>query len=200
MRTFSYVSIDIETLGLNPSACDMIEFGAVLETITCGPTQLSAPKLGDLPSFQCYFTKPDNIYSGEPYAMWLNSAILKRIADREKGHQYIPASRLDEVFAKWLESKGIEGKVTVAGKNFQGFDMKFLERVGFGSKIKMHHRTLDPGSMFFDPAIHDALPSLKECLELCKVQKEVSHTAVEDAMDVVRCIRHRLNVQATYVS
>jgi hypothetical protein len=192
MRTVSYVSIDIETLGLNPCTCDVIEFGAVLETMVFDSAgDPSGAKLGDLPTFHCYLTKPNNVYMGEPYAMWMNAKILKRIADREKGYTYMPGDMLDEVFAEWLEEQKMTGKIVVAGKNFQAFDMRFLERLGFGSKVKIHHRGLDPGSMFFNPVIHDVPPGLNDCLALCKVQKEVAHTAVEDALDVIRCIRHR---------
>ncbi len=194
MRTVSYVSIDIETLGLDPIYCDVIEFGAVLETMVCDERGASAVKLGDLPSFHCYLTKPNNVYRGEPYAMWMNANILKRIADREPGHQYIPGDMLDEVFAEWLAEHDMKGKIVIAGKNFQAFDMRFLQYLGFGSKFKIHHRGIDPGSMFFDPLTQDVPPSLADCLKLCKVQKEVAHTAVEDALDVIRCIRHRLNV------
>lgn len=195
-----YVSIDIETLGLDPLTCDTIEVGAVLDTIT-DPWNL--PDIKELPRFQCYITKPNNIYQGEPYAMWMNAKILKRIADREEGFNYIPGDMLDEVFAEWLtdiwkhEHYPIidpkpDRKVVMAGKNFASFDLPFLKRLGFGKSFKIHHRSLDPGSMYFDINKDEVPPDLTMCLHRAGIVKEVTHDAVEDALDVVRCVRHKL--------
>jgi len=191
-----YVSIDIETLGLNPNTCDTIEFGAVLDTVDVD----YVPPLERLPRFHCYLTKPNNVYQGEPYAMWMNASILKRIADREEGFSYVPGDLLDEVFAEWLDDHMVyedalrkpKQKIVVAGKNFQAFDMRFLRRLGFGNRTRIHHRTLDPGSMFFDVKKDKVPPGLADCLERAGITKEVSHNAVEDAIDVIRCIRYRI--------
>jgi oligoribonuclease (3'-5' exoribonuclease) len=180
-----YASIDIETLGLDPDYCDVIEFGCVLEDTT------ELKTLDKLPSFHCYLTKPRDRYQGEVYAMWMHSksGIFERIAKRTEGYSYIPHDLLDEVFAEWLQDQGVEDKLVVAGKNFQAFDMRFLRRLGFGVKTQIHHRVLDPGSMYFDPRKDDVPPGLEECLKRAGIEKTVDHTAVEDAVDVVRCIR-----------
>jgi len=185
-----YVSIDIETLGLDPTCCDIVEFGAVID-------DFESP-LKDLPTFHCYLTKPRNIYKGDVYAMFMHSksSIFERIAKREPGYSYIPEDLLDEVFAEWLQEQGYgeKDKIVVAGKNFSGFDLPFLKTIGFGTKTRLHHRVIDPGSMFFDPRIDEVPPGLEDCLKRAGIEKTVDHTAVEDAMDVIRCVRYKFNV------
>lgn len=182
-----YVSIDIETLGLNPHTCDVIEFGAVID-------DFKTP-IEKLPTFHCYLTKPGNIYKGEVYAMYMHSktGIFERIAKREEGFYYIPDDLLDGLFADWLyceeEAFKEDEKIVVAGKNFSAFDLPFLKMLGFGTKTRLHHRTLDPGSMWFDPLTDETPPGLEECLKRAGIEKTVEHTAVEDAIDVIKCIR-----------
>ena len=180
-----YVSIDIETLGLKPNQCDIIEFGAVIDDFVS--------PIEELPRFHCYLTKPGDIYKGEVYAMFMHSktGIFERIAKREEGFNYIPDDLLDEVFYEWLQDEGFEPneKAIVAGKNFSAFDLPFLKTIGFGTKTRLHHRTLDPGSMWVDVVKDNNPPGLEECLKRAGIEKTVEHTAVEDAIDVIKCIR-----------
>lgn len=179
---WKYVSIDTETLGLDADYCDILEVGAVLD-------DLETP-LDQLPRFQTYVTKDDNRYRGEIYAMMMNAAIIERIAKRTPGFNYMPADCVDEAFAGWLKSHGIE-KAVVAGKNFAGFDQKFLQKIGFGQTTKFYHRILDPGSMFYNPLTDAVPPDLVECLRRAGIIKKIAHGAVEDALDVISCIRYK---------
>jgi len=180
-----YVSIDIETLGLDPDYCDTIEFGAVFD-------DLVSP-IEKLPHFHCYITRPQNKYRGEAYAMAMHSKILFRIANRDHGFSYTPYDLLDEVFASWLKDQGFgeDEKIIVAGKNFASFDLNFLKKIGFGNKVNYSHRFLDPGSMFVT-SYDNAPPSLKDCLMRAGINKEIDHTALADAVDVIKCIRYKL--------
>ncbi len=182
-----YASIDIETLGLS-DMCDMVEFGLVLD-------DLKSP-IKDLPRYHSYVTLPKGrtLWMGEPYAMAMHSIILMRIAKHEDGYSYTPADLLDDSVGDFLKKSGVTGKLVVGGKNFQGFDMKFLSKVGFGSSFKMSHRELNPGSMFFDPKIDKEPPSLETCLKRAGIEKSVEHTAVADAIDVIRCIRYKYGI------
>ena len=177
-----YVSIDIETLGLYPDSCDVIEFGAVID-------DLETP-LDKLPRFHSYVTRPDNLYKGDAYAMSMHPVILRRIATREAGYTYTPWDLLSEVFDRWLDEQNMHDKIVVAGKNFMGFDMRFLRRLNFGKQVKISHRALDPGSMFFDPKIDKVPPSTDECYKRAGMDIPVAHTAVEDALGVVQLIRY----------
>ena len=201
-RKVRYVSIDIETLGLNIQKCDVIEFGAVIETMEVSDGGvLFVDPLDQLPTFQCYFTKDDDLYVGEPYAMWMNQEILKRIADRRTGYTYMPIDMLDECFADWLHEHDmvLEDRVVIAGKNVQGFDLPFLCRHGFGRKFRMDHKVIDPGTLFFDPKLDNVPPSLGTCLSRSGFGPTVKHAAVEDSLDVIRCMRYKLlNNHANY--
>lgn len=176
------VSIDIETLGLDEEYCDTIEFGAILD-------DLKTP-LDQLPRFQTYLTKEDNRYRGEIYAMMMNAKIIERIALRTPGFTYMPTDCLDESFSDWLKSHGVE-KAVIVGKNFAGFDLKFLQKIGFGKTTKFFRRILDPGSMFYNPFIDAVPPDLKECLRRAGINKEIAHGAIEDALDVLQCVRYK---------
>ena len=125
--------------------------------------------------------------------MGMHSKILSRIANRDHGFTYTPYDLLDEVFASWLKTQGFESeeKIVIAGKNFAAFDLLFLKRIWFGNKVKYSHRFLDPGSMFVT-ASDNQPPSLKECLFRSGLDKEIDHTALADAVDVIKCIRYKL--------
>lgn len=211
-----YVSIDIETLGLDPDYCDIIEFGAVIDNKQKLP-------LDKLPRFHAYILPPKRVvngkraffYQGQPYAMQMHQKILERIAKREAGYRYLEPKMLGFYFAKFLEHEGdYEMKwevrstgtgedefehflekpkdVVIAGKNFAGFDMRFLRRLPrFETLINIRHRQFDPANLYFDPAKDDLPPGLDECLKRAGMEKAVAHTAVEDAIDVIKVLRHK---------
>lgn len=83
-------------------------------------------------------------------------------------------------------------KLTFAGKNVGTFDLAILDaNVGF-YQIPRRHRIIDPGSMLL--ALEDEkIPDLAECCRRTGVDDNVTHTAVEDALKVVRVIRAHLN-------
>jgi DNA polymerase III epsilon subunit-like protein len=81
------------------------------------------------------------------------------------------------------------GKITVTGKNVGSFDSRFLERLKGWNSGLFHHRILDPGSLYFQPLVDDALPSLDECAKRAGLGKPVTHNALEDAQLVVEIVR-----------
>lgn len=193
-----YVSIDIETLGLEPKTCDMIEFGAVID-------DLKSP-VESLHRFHVYVLPPNRfnrrqVYQGEPFAMAMHAEKLMRIAKLEKGYEYIEPPELGDRFMAWLGSHGydVQGEekdehvsIDVAGKNFSGFDANFLNRwERWRHRIRCHHRVTDPGSMYFNPRSDPRPPSLEQCLDRAGIHKTVSHDAVGDAIDVIRVLRHK---------
>ena len=140
----------------------------------------------------------------------MHSKILKRIATREIGFNYFTPETFYDQFQKFLidnkvnEDKHVfdeQGKtcikdVLVAGKNFAGFDLKFLEMLpNFGRAFKFFHRFIDPMMLYFDPLTMKTPPSLDVCLKLAGIEKEVQHTAVEDAIDVIKCLRFKWNIK-----
>lgn len=77
-----------------------------------------------------------------------------------------------------------------AGKNFVTFDQKFLERLPRWKQVfKIRSRVLDPGILFVDWKNDESIPSLQTCKERAGVTGIVTHNALEDAIDVVLCLR-----------
>jgi DNA polymerase III epsilon subunit-like protein len=61
----------------------------------------------------------------------------------------------------------------------------------FKQCLALHHRTLDPAmlyTLYTDPEP----PSMKTCMERAGFEGEVAHTALEDALMVIRLLRHKL--------
>lgn len=188
-----YISIDIETLGLDYNWCDIVEFGAVLD-------DLSNPKpLEELPKFHTFIFKEK--YKGEPFAMAMHSEILKKISKKEEGFYYTYPTKLGSNFKKFLLKNGYQEKdkdpqkrisINVAGKNFMGFDDHFItNQTDFKNHITIRSRVLDPAILYFDKN-DETLPSLSLCLERAEIKKQVSHTSIEDALDVIKLLRKKL--------
>jgi len=184
-----YVSIDIETTGLDPEKHDLIEFGAVVD-------DLMHPEIPveELPTFHCYNVKDD--YVGSPFALLMHPEIFRRIAMKPEGFRYCYNGKMGKMFYDFLKDHKLytdeHGKIYIncAGKNFASFDLQFLKRQTDieSSKIKLRHRSIDPGSMLLRPT-DDTIPGTEECLTRCKLEPVVAHTAVEDAIAVIRMIR-----------
>ncbi len=212
-----YLSIDLETTGLDPDRCDVIEFAAVLDD-----TMKPEVPIDQLPSFRALLVQ--DIYKGEPYALAMHKELLNEVCGRgafassarsELAHdggvitnggtavsyQLRPFDLFSE-FEHWLVNVGmlklqdiprirLDGKqprILVAGKNFAGFDLRFLRRMAGNWDRLFSHRVLDPAMMFIR-ADDEKPPSLEQCLGRAGFSDGVTHTALNDARDVVRCIR-----------
>ena len=184
-----YVSIDLETTGLNHERCQILEVGAIYDD--------GFKFVDDLPIFHKYIYDPDGWYCGEPFGLALNQKILKRLSSISavdiQNKVCIRADELATEFRNWLlNACGWDGKtcLTPAGKNFASFDANFLNRVpGWKEKIKLNHRVIDPAMLWWNPLEDDKLPGSQECMDRAGIKGTVAHTAVEDAEMVVRMIR-----------
>jgi DNA polymerase III epsilon subunit-like protein len=183
-----YVSIDLETTGLNPEYCQILEFGAVIDDWHLPVEQL--------PRFHRYI-KPSQEYDGQlfvcgqPYALALNAEILKRLASNDSSLPIIAEGGLGQQFADWLINRELDPKhVNAAGKNFANFDAQFLYRCpGFSEHINFQHRSIDPAILFWRPDVDTALPDTKTCLTRANLEGRVAHTAVEDCISLIQLIR-----------
>jgi hypothetical protein len=244
-----YVSIDIETTGLNHETCQTLEVGAVID-------DWKTP-IDQLPRFRRVLVY--DTVSGNPYAMALNAALLKFMANAPKdppqpAHEAVatwaekcaitrpldsavltlaidnqpinwwnipnkllvgglqPAIReslidlaanppgtscfcqpceLAFLFRSWIVMNGLDPlSLQAAGKNFASFDMQFLYWLpNFTEAVRFRHRVLDPAILFWRPLEDDRLPDSKTCYERAGIGSKVAHTAVEDALAVVRLVR-----------
>lgn len=188
-ETIKLVSIDCEMTGLDSERCELIEFGAVLDD-----TKVMAP-LQSLPRFHCYFHQ--DFLVGEPFALSMHAEILRRIAHREKGYTYLSPMKFGNAFKQFLIANGYETDrdrvtINVAGKNYGMFDHRFLsKKTDLEKHVKVRSRIIDPAILFYENG-DEALPGMEECLRRAGLPCEVSHNAVDDALQVVQLVRYRL--------
>jgi len=190
-----YISIDLETTGLDPVNNNIIEFGAVLDDLK------ELKPLEELPRFHAYICMDE--YKGQPYALSMHPTIFRRIAKKEEGYNYLYPNTLGKAFLTFLLAHGYEEEVrkgrkiprtviNVAGKNFGTFDLPFLKhQTNFSSSVKIRSRILDPGILCLEKE-DEVIPDLGECLKRVGVDKEVAHNTIDDALDVVMVIRDKL--------
>lgn len=175
-----YISIDIETAGLDPKSDVLLEIGAVAMD---GPTELGSIRI----------LLPRDRYNVTPFIMKMHAKLFEDLhaALGTLGKDMVCYCHGDEgaVFAEWCRSLGWGGKILVAGKNFFAFDYLWLK--GLRGFPQVSARYLDPGSMYLRAG--DTMPpSLAECCERAGVELIDHHSAVADARTVARLISKRL--------
>lgn len=165
-----YVSVDIETTGLDINQDQILEIGAVYDN--------GIDNVQDLPHFRCIY-KLDRI-TGSPYALSMHSELLKEIANTKNKIEPM------KDFHTWLDTLG-EKRMSIAGKNAANFDLPFLIRHGFS--FPYCHRIIDVGSMYITD--FGFIPSLDEINQFIEY-KPVTHRALDDAINVVIAIRKKI--------
>lgn len=176
-----YVSIDIETTGIDHKNCQIIEFAAVVDDLK------NQKPLEELPKFHSYVKH--KLYTGEPYALAMHAEIFKKLSKQENA--CLPEELLPNFFEfliKKAEYK-VPVEINVAGKNFANFDKRFLELLPNKDIVKFKHRTIDPSILYLDVENDFELPGTSECLSRAGLDNTVKHTALEDALAVVNLLR-----------
>ena len=193
-----YVSLDLETTGIDPEKHQILELGAILEDTN------NLLSFEDIPKFNCIIEREEIV--GHPIALRMNKRIIDILADyaNAKGedralmaikHNIIKEKHLVWSFFSWLDPFCQDSIINVAGKNYSSFDAKFLDKVqGWKEAKTFERRILDPSSLFLDWKKDLRLPSLDECLSRAGIQKTVSHNATEDAWDVVQVLRKKYDL------
>ena len=219
-----YISIDIETTGLDPDFNQILSIGAVIED-TLNPLPFE-----ELPKFHAVI-KRESVY-GSIFALNLNRDLIQAMKDYSEARTQELKDEIEESFgAKFYEEdevvealyqfcyrnnlvefdpdflnkhiKVVDGiaypilgsnmkktYLNCAGKNFAGFDKKFLEKLPRWKQVfSIRSRVLDPGILFVDWINDESIPSLDQCKQRAGIDGVVTHNAVEDAMDVVMLLR-----------
>lgn len=191
-----YVSIDIETTGINSEKCQILQISAVFED-----TENVLP-IDDLPFFNV-FIKHENL-SFEPYALEMHrkSGLLETYNTAKKE----PINWVCGMLSEWLydvydlpRHQHQPFKINVAGKNFTGFDLKFLRQLpSWYVYIDVHRRVIDPAILFLEWFDDKTLPNLDLCLDRAGLENFVTHYALEDAKDVIRVLRTKYTLGECY--
>jgi oligoribonuclease len=211
-----YISIDIETTGIDPLKNQLIQFAAVIED-----TVIQRP-IEELPKLMCYVTHPNyTVSSGlaAQEATYHTLAVVKKISDFQhskdlklpvyggsasknaEGEIFTTPRELGRVFAKWLSDNEYPMNeydkfvIRAAGKNVSAFDIPFIKNTiaEWYKTFSFSSRCLDPAILYFDPINDQDLPSLTECKERAGVESYVSHDALDDAIDVINLLRKYFN-------
>lgn len=191
-----YVSIDIETTGLDSETCDIVEFAAVVDNLA---NQIPIEKL---PRFQRYIYQP--LYKGEPYALSMHKDLFLKLAKwqqgKEKDIQVCTPGNLMEEFYMFLQEHYVTKhqpgdiiKVLAGGKNFATFDVRFIEKLPQHDAytVEFNHRVVDPAMLYLNPATDNGPPSMYDCMKRAGIEGDVAHTALEDALMVVSLLRKK---------
>ena len=193
------VSIDLETTGLDPDTCEIVEFAAVLDNGDGIP-------IGDLDTFR--FRVKKLAYTGEAYALSMHCELFKTIAaapiDELSPNDLVGKPHmLGRCFRRWLVAKLLPThNFNVVGKNFANFDARFLNRLESSRDcFQWNHRVLDVASMYAHRN-DDAAPGTQECINRARRSKPFrdeyetligkAHTATFDAQMVVALTREGL--------
>jgi hypothetical protein len=209
-----YVSIDIETSGLDHEKNCILSIGAIIEDTE---KKLS---FDECPKFNAIILQREIV--GSPRALTMNKNIISMIgtylegkdADRlilEKtsSYQFLEKEDVVKKFYEFLWVNGYGNDVpnhllvtsridsnskpitlNVAGKNFGTFDKLFLQQLPWWQKlIRTRQRVLDPAILCVDWKNDDSLPSLTTCKERTNIEGIVTHNALEDAWDVIEVLR-----------
>lgn len=211
-----YVSIDIETTGLNREFDQVLQLALVVEDTD----KTSGVEVEDLPSWEglIYHER----LSGDPFALRMNSEIIDALCfdwdDDAPGPKVVDfRGRRIRVYrdlelavddaldflAKAHDTKRGVARVIVkrgiyvaAGKNAASFDLPFI---GGLFKTCFHHRVIDVGSVALGARGKlwggNRIPGLADLHD-----GKVTHDALEDARVVVQLLRKLTNwYQGSYV-
>jgi hypothetical protein len=210
-----YVSIDIETSGLDHEKHKVLSIGAIIED-----TEKKLP-YEECPKFNAIVLQ--NEITGSPRAITMNGGIIQMIGEYLEGtdetkhliqthsdYSFYEKEDVIKEFYLWLYVNGLgqdtlfynglEGiqinsttkpiTLNVAGKNFGTFDKLFLQELPWWQKlIRTRQRVLDPAILMVDWTNDKSLPNLTQCKERAGVNGIVTHNALEDAWDVIEVLR-----------
>lgn len=177
----NYMSIDVETTGLDPDVCQVIQIGAVID----GEDFYDRP-IEDLPHFNLGIRHERVVgeYGALDMNGWLFNAINNGVMASDT-----PAVAWDR-FRPWVAAyrPALGPRVVATGKNFASFDRRFLGRMWPNFDREFHHRSIDPAGFFM--RWNDKVPpSTAECLLRAGLPSDVAHDALEDARTVCRLLR-----------
>ena len=209
-----YVSIDIETSGLDSEKHKVLSIVAIIED-----TEKKLP-YEECPKFNAIVLQ--NEITGSPRALTMNKEIIAMIGEYLEGtnetrhlmntHSDYSFYEKEDVVKKFYAFLWVNGygdvepnqllatykidsnskpiTLNVAGKNFGTFDKLFLQELPWWQKlIRTRQRVLDPAILMVDWKNDKSLPNLTTCKERAGVDGIVTHNALEDAWDVIEVLR-----------
>jgi len=169
-----YISLDIETSGLDFGRHKILEIGAVAVSDGC---------LGD--ELNILIHHDEILFATEALAIHRATGLLERL----EGPLTVDEFTARHMFRSWMKTHQTGTRLQGAGKNVTGFDLPFLRHHGYLEELRWGHRFLDPGSMWSRPD-DIAPPNLKECCRRAGIpfEEDEKHTALPESKLVALCI------------
>jgi oligoribonuclease (3'-5' exoribonuclease) len=194
-----YVAIDIETTGLDPDYCQILQVAAVCDDWPAHRKHDDGGELpvARLPTFEAVLRH--EVMHGEPVALNMNAELIGVIGKcpvtdgtsvpvsyRDRTiPAYFVRDRLFAALGDFLKGYLGEPPYVAAGRNVAGFDLQFFPD---WARALFHYRCLDVSSMAMG-----AQPSLWQHTRLPSGDKILGHPAAHDALldawDVIRTVR-----------
>ena len=191
-----YLSIDIQTTGLDPETCQILQIGAIIEDTE------NLVDFDQVPKLNLIITHRE--LSGSIKALSMNSGLISILDEYHDGKAlskypdilFVKPEYAVDSIVNFLLSNGFSFNgssrivINAAGKNFGTFDKRFLEKLPkWNDRIQVRNRIIDPAILFVDWKSDSSLPSLNQCKQRAGISGEVSHDAIEDAWDVIQTLR-----------
>lgn len=202
MKLKPYISIDVETTGIDTENDKIIQIGMVFD-------DLITP-VKDLQKWSVLINPQEEEYHGriQPVALAMNAWIFKEMTspgptkypvmfpnEARKVFQSLLRDFFYKVLNKDARSKEEKkNQITFAGKNLQGFDIPLLRSNKYLTEENRQYvgtRVIDAGSLYLPDFGY--VPCLGEINKLIG-HEPVSHDALDDAYNVVYAIRKKLGV------
>jgi hypothetical protein len=201
-----YVSIDIETTGLNREEDQILSIGLAIEDTN------NVLPIEEIP--KSHIIIPRERISGSPFALDLNKELISKIknfySNSEKDEVggvtklgediFIREGVVSNYISNFLFNNGIKFgdnlliDITCAGKNFGTFDKVFLEKLPQWNRfIRIRQRILDPTPLLTDWKNDEKLPDLGTCKDRVALNNIVTHNALDDAIDIIEVMRKVTN-------
>lgn len=174
----SYISIDIESTGLDADVHQILEFAAVL-WVNDGPVE-------DQP-YVNFVVDPriegEKYIVGDPYALQMNHRLITKIVEGEGRAISFVMSRLKQL----LHTYGIspENPIAIIGQNFGKMDFQFLRRVEDWPANYFSHRFFDVSTI---AATRDGMQSAANILDIPDIEGD-KHEALYDARVALHWVR-----------
>ena len=175
------VSLDLETTGVDPETCQIIEIGVVVDDL------LDQKPVDQLPFFHTLVRHP--LYCGQPFALQLNARIFKLLSDRDTPS--MDTQEAATVLHEFLFNIFKKDKINVLGKNVATFDYRFFMRDPHLRRVAdrfFRHRMIDIGTLYLTPN-DDQIPGTEECMRRAGLVPDVTHEALQDCKDCIRLMR-----------
>lgn len=175
-----YISVDLETTGLDTNKCQIVMASFVLEDTERPEVPLEELK-------HCTALIRHENYYWESYALNMNQWIVNHLYEKFTPFKVLTPEDWENEVLKYLFQIDYrqERKFTLAGKNIGGFDSKFLPKSILN---RCHYRYIDVGSVCIDWS-KDKVGSLSDLKNERGLGKEVTHNAYYDALDVIKILR-----------